>query len=120
MLRLYSKITINGTTFRGVVQVDIESTWKTLTDTCTIQIPNNFTREGRNITVGDDGFFKRGDAVEVELGYYPNIVTEFKGYIRKIIIDNVIKIEAEDESYLLKQKTVTFSDKEVTADSGVR
>ena len=117
MVRLFSKITINETVFNGVVQVDIESTWRNLTDVCTIQLPNNFKREGRPITVGDDGFFKRGDAVTVEYGYYPNLVVEFKGYISKIFVDNIIKIEAEDASYLLKQNTVTFSNKNVTANS---
>jgi hypothetical protein len=117
MLRLNSKITINNTTFTAVVQVDIESTWQNLTDTCIIQVPNNFKREGRPITVGDTGFFKRGDKVEVQLGYFPTLTTEFTGYIRKIFVDNVIKIEVEDASYLLKQSTKTFSAKAVTAES---
>lgn len=117
MLRLFSKITINKTTFTAVVNTEIETTWQTLTDTALIEVPNTFKRNGRPITVGDEGFFKRGDSVKIEYGYYPNLNVEFEGYIRKIYVDNVIKIEAEDAGYLLKQETKTFSAKEVTANS---
>lgn len=117
MFRLFSQITINGTTFQGVNNLEIESSWQNLTDTCTIQLANNFKRNGRNITVGEDGFFKRGDQVSVSFGYFPDLVLEFEGYIRKIFVDNLITIECEDASFLLKQNTVTFSDREVTAQS---
>lgn len=115
MLRLFSKITIGTTTFTALINTEIETTWQTLTDTAIIEIPNNFKRNGRNITVGDEGFFKRGDEVKIEYGYYPNLVLEFEGYIRKIYVDNIIRIECEDAGYLLKQETKTFSAKEVTA-----
>jgi len=113
MLRLQSEITINEITFNAVVRVEIESTWENLTDNCIIELPNNFKREGRNITVGDEGFFKRGDAITVKLGYFPNIETVFEGYIRKIFVDNVIIIEAEDEAFKLKQNSITKSYKSV-------
>tara|TARA_R110000751_G_scaffold49596_4_gene110329 strand:+ start:5336 stop:6319 length:984 start_codon:yes stop_codon:yes gene_type:complete len=109
LLRLRSEITINETTFDAVVSVEIESTWENLTDTCKIELPNNFQRDGRNITVGDEGFFKRGDAVTVKLGYFPFLNTEFEGYIRRIAVDNIITIEVEDAAYLLKQSTITKS-----------
>lgn len=117
MFRLFSNITIKDTTFQGVVNLEIESSWQNLTDTCRIELANNFKRNGKNITVGDDGFFKRGDAVTVRFGYFPNLEDEFKGYIRKIFVDNVVVIECEDASFLLKQETVTFSDREVTAET---
>jgi hypothetical protein len=109
VLRLRSEITIDNTTFTAVISVEIESTWENLTDTCKIELPNNFKRDGRNITVGDEGFFKRGDAVTVKLGYFPYLNTEFEGYIRRIAVDNVITIEVEDAAYLLKQSTITKS-----------
>jgi hypothetical protein len=109
MLRLRSEITINKTTFNAVVSVEIESSWENLTDTCRVELPNNFKRDGRPITVGDEGFFKRGDAVLVKLGYFPNLNTEFEGFIRNIYVDNVIVIDCEDAAFLLKQKTVIKS-----------
>lgn len=109
MFRLHSEITVNNVTFKGCISVEINTSWQNLTDTCIIELPNNFQRGGKNITVGDDGFFKRGDKIEVKLGYFPNLTTEFIGYIRRIYVDNVIKIEAEDASFLLKQSTVTKS-----------
>jgi len=109
MLRFRSEITINETTFNAVVSVEIESSWENLTDTCRIEIPNNFKRDGRPVTVGDEGFFKRGDAVLVKLGYFPNLNTEFEGFVRNIYVDNVIVIECEDAAFLLKQKTVIKS-----------
>lgn len=117
MFRLFSNITIGSTTFQGVVNCEIETTWQNLTDTCRLELPNNFKRDGRPITAGEDGFFKRGDAVEVKLGYFPNLVTEFKGFIRKIYVDNVVVIECEDLSFKLKETTKTFSARKVTADS---
>lgn len=109
MLRLASEITIGSTTFDAVVSVEIESSWDMLTDTCRISIPNTFKRDGRNITVGDEGFFKRGDEVTVKLGYYPSLKIEFEGFIRRIFVDNVIVVECEDAAYLLKQKTLIES-----------
>lgn len=117
MLRLASEITIGSTTFDAVVSVEIESTWENLTDTCKIELPNNFKRDGRPITVGEEGFFKRGEAVTVKLGYYPNLKTEFEGFIRKIFVDNVIVIECEDAAYLMKQGTVVKSFQDTNLDN---
>jgi len=114
MLRLFSEITVNNVVFSGIISAEIQTSWQNITDTCRLELPNNFQREGKPITVGDEGFFKRGDKITVKLGYFPNLLTEFEGYIRRIFVDNVIVIEAEDASYLLKQSTVTESFASVT------
>lgn len=113
MFRLQSKITINKTVFTSVNSVEILSSWENLTDTATIRISNNFKRNGENITVGDNGFFKRGDEVLIELGYHETggVKTVFEGFVRRIFLDNLIIIECEDLSFKLKQEPVTISTK---------
>ena len=110
MFRLKSQISIAGTTFNAVVGVDISSSWDQFTDTCVIRVPNKFSRNNEPITVGDAGFFKRGDDVEVKLQYFKpgvDMPTEFIGKISKISVDNVVMIECDDLMFDLKQKPIT-------------
>jgi len=109
MLRLQNEITIGATTFNKVINIEVDSSWKNLVDTCRIELPNNFTRDSRPITVGQDGFFKRGDSVTVRAGYFPKKEIIFEGYIRRIYVDVIIVIECEDEAFQLKQNTITES-----------
>ena len=127
MLRLNSRITVTATNysinatgtaftvndvktvFNTLVNLEAVSTWENLLDTLTIELPNNFKRDNKPITVGQNGFFKRGDAIKIEIGYFPTFNTVFEGFIRKIYLDNVIKIEAEDEGFKLKQINNNFT-----------
>jgi hypothetical protein len=113
MKRIDTEITINGVVFSGVNSVEISSSWEDLTDTCKILVPNKFKRQNKNITVGDEGFFKRGDEVIVKLGYFPKLNVYFEGFVRKITPDNLITIECEDLVYKLKQEPVTKSFKAI-------
>jgi len=117
MLRLHNKITINGTEFSALVEVESLSTWQNLTDTCTITIPNSFQKNNQPVTVGQEGFFKRGDAIKVEVGYFPTLNLIFEGYIRRIIPGNLITIEAEDASYLLKDGRVNKTLEDTSLDN---
>lgn len=113
MLRIDTEISINNVVFSGVNSVEINSSWEDLTDTATILIPNKFSRNNKNITVGDDGFFKRGDEVTIKMGYFPKLNVYFEGFIRRITVDNLIKIECEDLTFKLKQVPVTRSFKAI-------
>lgn len=113
MLRINTEITINDVVFSGANSIEISSSWEDLTDTATILIPNKFKRNNKNITVGDQGFFKRGDEVKIEMGYFPLLNTFFEGFIRRITVDNLIKIECEDLTFNLKQEPVTKSFKAI-------
>ena len=75
MLRLRTEITIADTTFNKVINIQVDSSWKDLVDTCRIELPNKFKRNNKTITVGDDGFFKRGDSVTVKAGYFTDDTT---------------------------------------------
>jgi len=116
MKRIDTEISVNGVIFKGANSIEIVSSWEDMTDTCTILVPNAFKRNNKNITVGDDGFFKRGDEITVKMGYFESekeLETRFDGFIRKITPDNLIKIECEDLMFKLKQEPVTKSFKKI-------
>jgi len=102
--RLISQIEIGKFKFNYVTQVSIESSWDTFTDTARIVFLNRFRKkEGQSITVGIDNVFKRGDAVTIKLGYFPNLVTRFQGFISRVKPDSPLVIECEDEMFQLEQ-----------------
>ena len=106
MKRIDTEISINGVVFSGANSIEVVSSWEDMTDTCTILIPNKFKRNNKSMTVGDNGFFKRGDEITVKMGYFPNLETRFEGFIRRITPDNLITIECEDLMFKLKQENV--------------
>lgn len=114
MKRIDTEISINGVVFSGANSIEVVSSWEDMTDTCTILIPNKFKRNNKSITVGDNGFFKRGDEIIVKMGYFPNLETRFEGFIRRITPDNLITIECEDLMFKLKQEPVTKSFKSIS------
>jgi hypothetical protein len=63
-----------------------------------------------NYVVGDAPLFERGDQVEIQIGYYPNLFTRYSGYISRITTTLPIEIFCEDGMWLLKQNNVTFPD----------
>ncbi len=109
MKRLNSEISIGDETFRFVNELEISSSWETFTDTAKIRLPNRFVRDNQTITVGVDNLFKRGDAVTIKLGYFPNLVPIYQGFVSKVLPDSPLVIECEDAMWLLKQKTITAS-----------
>lgn len=78
-----------------VINTDIE----TLTDTCVITFP-------RRVKVGKAqirDYIKRGDAVEVWLGYDGSNQRVFKGYVRDVPSGTPLVIGCEDEMFALKK-----------------
>lgn len=94
-----------------VTGVKIESGWEMLTDTATILL-------ARNVKFFDKykvkEVFKKGDAVQIYLGYDVTLVKEFTGYITEVSADVPIKIKCEDAMYLLKRHPVNLSLKDTT------
>ena len=116
MLRINPQIKLGDKVFSFVTDVTIESSWELFTDTAVILLPNKFEQDGETITAGVNNLFKRGDIVEISLGYLPNLDVRFTGFISKILPDSPLRIECEDAMWLLKQKTVTKSFKSVSLD----
>jgi len=89
--------------FRSVNGIEIESSWRKLTDTCKIVLPRRIV-----ILNGDiNEVVKRGSKVEVYLGYNGDLRLEFVGYVVRLDARVPFTIECEDEMWKLKQ--VTFS-----------
>lgn len=114
MKRLTSSVKIGAYTFKGLVGLEIESSWEVLTDTCVITIPRKLQWNGKTIAVGKQPLFKRGDKVVVELGYDDENVVEFIGYIRDIEVATPVTIRCEDSAFLLKKSPKTISFEKVT------
>lgn len=106
MVILRSEITINGYYFDFVNEIDINSSWDMVTDTATIIIPKKLSFQGKPIVAGSDSLFKRGDPVEIKLGYSDRLNTVFTGYISALKPKLPIEISCDDEMYLLKKKII--------------
>ncbi len=98
---------------RNVNAVHIESGWKRLTDTAEIILPRKaiYFEQGKTTVNFYEvkEYFRRGDAVKIELGYNENYIKEFEGYITHVSADIPIKIKMEDEMYQLKKLPVNIS-----------
>ena len=115
MKRLDCKISVGNWVFDFVTNCEIVSTWDTLTDLCTIEIPRNivFKRDGKiltNIIGGDDAVFFGGEQVIVEAGYDGDMKLRFMGRLMDVKPQRPMQLICEDEMYLLKQ---TFVDETI-------
>ncbi len=117
MKRLHSKITIGQNVFNFVNEVEITSTWKELTDNCSITLPKKITKGDESVFIGERSIFKRGDVVKVELGYYPELTTYFEGYIDRLSLSTPVVIHCENEMWKLKQYSITKSYKSVNVNT---
>jgi hypothetical protein len=112
MLRLYSEITIGNLVFDYVTEVEINTSWETLTDTAMISLPSKITNKD-NTFIKD--IIKVNDPVTIKLGYFPNLETRFIGYVSKVVPESPLKVMCEDEAFLLKQENIdNYSAKNVT------
>lgn len=91
-----------------VSEIEIESSWKMLTDTAKIILPQN-VKDFDKYKVGE--VFKVGDKCTIKMGYNGELLTEFVGYIRRVLADFPITIELEDEMFRVKKTPVHYSSK---------
>lgn len=104
MLDLYSRITFdNNIVFDFVNDVEIESSWESITDRARIIVPRKLSFKGRPIVIGAKSIFQRGQTVKIELGYDNVLLSVFDGYISKIDPRLPIVFECEDLMYQLKK-----------------
>lgn len=113
MLRLKSLLIINGIQMDFCNTVEIKSSWDKHTDTAKIIIPKrigfkdiNGKKILPNIIGGVNPTFKRGDKVEIWLGYEPKLQREFVGFISNVSPKFPIEILCEDLMWNLKQITI--------------
>lgn len=113
MLHCNCEITISKSTglktvFNFVHSIEIESSYKEFTDTCKIVLPRKITFDKKELFVGENAIFKRGDKIQVKIGYKPNLELVFDGYIRNVGANVPVMLECEDSMYLLKQYKITY------------
>lgn len=109
MYRPQVDINIGENNFGFCTDLEVASSWQSLSDTAKITIPTKFVKDGQTIIVGQDNVFKRGDPVTISSGYYPALNQIFTGFVRKITPSLPLVIECEDLTWILKQTNVTFS-----------
>lgn len=98
-----------------VSSVEIESSYKLLTDRAIITLPRAIQLFDKNYNkrkVLD--IFRRGMPVIIALGYNGEYITEFQGYVTQVSANIPIQITCEDEMWKLKQLPVNVSYKSVT------
>jgi hypothetical protein len=95
---LNAEVTIGNYRTTFVHEVKIVSTWQSLSDTCTITLPNLQGQLERT--------FAAGDAVSVRLGYNGALVSEFSGYVARLRPRVPFQIECEDAMWLLRRSTL--------------
>lgn len=93
-----------------VSEVHIEKSWKMICGKAEIVLPRNYKNFDKN---NIKAFFKKGDQVEIYLGYNGKLNHRFSGYIDRVSADIPIKILLEDEMWKLKQIEVSFSHKNI-------
>ena len=103
MRRLTCKIILGKFEFDFVKSVKVESSWRNLTDTATIELPRKIKWKDRFLK--DE--IKRGDGVEIWLGHDFENKKVFQGNVSEVGAEVPVAIRCEDEMWQLKQKTVT-------------
>lgn len=109
MFRLDYNITIAGTRFKGVNNVRIKRSISTLGGTATIVVPTTAVlkqTDGSKLNVLTAQKVKRGDPVEIELGYNGKLFKEFSGYVKRVNYKQPLEIECEDAVFLLREKKI--------------
>jgi len=103
--------------FRYVTNLQINKSWETLTDTAVIEMPGKLKNEQSFLK----DLIRVNDAVTIKLGYFPNLVTRFTGYVSSIVPGSPLKIRCEDESFKLKQQFLeSYSKKPVTLETLIK
>ncbi|WP_264521206.1 hypothetical protein [Flavobacterium sp. N1994] len=86
--------------------VVIESSWEMLTSTATIKLPRN-VKDFDKLNVKT--IFKKGDPVQIYLGYDENLILEFDGFVNEVYADVPVVIKCDDYMYLLKKYPANVS-----------
>ncbi len=92
-------------------EVEVESSWKDLTNKATIVLP----RKIKTLTNGPlNELVKEGDQLKIRAGYDTELVDEFVGYVSSVSGKAPFKIECEDLMWKLKQTDISITIRETT------
>ncbi len=100
-------ISIGNYIFDFVHSGEVQSSWKTLTDTAVLKFPANLKINKNELS----SQIKKGDRVIIKTGYEGRLNTIFTGYVTGVKPTVPVAIMCEDEMWKLKQFTITDSSK---------
>lgn len=106
MLITTTQIQIGSFLFDYVHECKVESSWKNLTDTCKIVLPNRLKPNNEWKTQELRKVLKVGDKILIQAGYSDANHVVFEGYITQIGSKVPIELHAQDEMCKLKQNTI--------------
>jgi hypothetical protein len=112
MKAMNAHISIGEYEFHYVHRVAVESSWKTLGDTCTIELPNVQGLLEKQV--------KPGMPVIVRLGYDGVYSEDFRGYVSAVKPSTPTTITCQDEMWKLRQDTISMSWRSTTLAEVVR
>ena len=102
MLRINQKIIIDGKELPFVQTVTIKTSRNDFTGTAEIYIQNRINEQGNKIS----DLIPKGSEIIIQLGYFPKLFEEFRGYVSQVIPDKTAVIQCEDEAYIYKRQSI--------------
>ena len=99
MYKMNWKISVGNYNLKMIESVNIKRSVESLADTAKITLPATVFNKALNI----DEKIKRGDTVNIELGYDDNLIPEFEGYVESISTDGgSLVLNCEDGIFLYR------------------
>ena len=107
--RLSCSVVVSSYRLAGIISLELNSSWDSLTDTCKISLPSKIWHKGKFTDLAASELIKRGDIVRVQLGYNEAVEPEFSGFVAKVNVGSPLVIDCEDAAFLLKKGSITRS-----------
>lgn len=116
MFALTCKIKIGTASFTSVSEVKINRSIHTVGDTAVLSIPLSARlKQNEQVTAVETAKqFKRGDKVEISLGYNGKLQREFTGFVKQLNFKRPLEIECEDWIFPLRTVQIHNSWKSVS------
>jgi hypothetical protein len=116
MFALSCKIKIGGVSFTSVNEVKINRSIHNLGDTAVISVPLSARlKQSDQVTAVETAKqFKRGDKVEISLGYNNKLQREFVGFVKQLNYKRPLEIECEDWVFPLRSISIQDSWKSIS------
>lgn len=85
------------------ISLNIKTSTTDVTDTAVIELPLMAVLKSTEL-LSLEKEIKRGDAVTVQLGYNNELNTEFSGFVSNIIAEKTLKVECDNNAFILKNE----------------
>lgn len=100
MYNMVYDISVGDFKVNQLLSCEVRKSANKLSDTATLKLVGMAYSKALEV----ESKIKRGDQVNIKLGYNDNPIQEFKGYISSIITDNTIVIECEDGMFVFRKE----------------